>query len=265
MSWIPPVLHPPWPFPKWVLVRNQQRHFKLLQLLWNLCGFLKCTAEQQFPLLQNRIFLMECRGKARVSPLLPWTILLCNIHTVQENRKLDTWSDHHSTASCIFFPAGSRLVCQKKATAQSHSKDRDYTRAIADGSHCCCSRLGKVRKRGVPWNLSPRLNHVNWSAPEYLSGHSLPTLHTLNSLFSPSITTQCKNLSSPFSHTTLTGSCWPPSLSDFNLLWRTEAFGITLAERSMKEGELGELFMILLIVSIHNWGTVSLGGTYHLL
>lgn len=33
----------------------------------------------------------------------------------------------------------------------------------------------------------------------------------------------------------------------------------------MKEGELGELFMNLPIFSIHNWGTVNMGGNEHLL
>lgn len=40
--------------------------------------------------------------------------------TFIQTRKTENWhtrSDHHSTAPCIFFPARSRLLCQKNATA----------------------------------------------------------------------------------------------------------------------------------------------------
>lgn len=55
----------------------------------------------------------------------------------------------------------------------------------------------------------PKADHVNRSAPEDLSGHSLPTLYTWNSLLPPSYPTQGKNLSSPFS-TKLSQAVSPP-------------------------------------------------------
>lgn len=101
---------------------------------------------------------MEGRVKAHVSPLLPWTILLYNIHTEQQDRKLAYLI--RSPLHCSLNPLSSK---EQIGVPEKHSSRGAMVRTGSTAvphwwSCCCCSGIRKsLRKGGVSWNLSLRL------------------------------------------------------------------------------------------------------------
>lgn len=87
---------------------------------------------------------------------------VCNIHTVQADRKLAYLIRSPLHCPLYLFSSKEKIGVPEKYNSSRAVEDREYTSPITDGSCCCCSVIRKsLRKGGGSWNLSLRLNHVN--------------------------------------------------------------------------------------------------------